>query len=512
MLGNAPTKRSLRNAAVFRYFVAALAAILGVVLRKWLTPFLGVSSLLYHTAWAAVVFSAWYCGLGPSILATLMSLAGVAYWLLPTAGSIANVARTELWGMLVFLVLSGGIIAMGEVTRRSLAKQSESEQSLRASEARLSQALGEMERRVQERTAELEQKTAQVREQARFLNSANDAIFVRTVDHHISYWNRGAERVYGWSAQEALGKQSQELLHTQFPIPLSLVTGSERWEGELRQTRRDGSQVIVVSRWTRLRDGDGNFTGWLEINTDITARKMAEGAARRLSGRILSLQDDERRRIARELHDSLGQYLVSLKFNLSLLQDGDEAKKADLISECLTTLDRCIAETRTISHLLHPPLLDEAGFASAARWYVEGFAQRSGLKVDLDLPNELGRLPRETEIALFRILQEALTNVHRHSGGSLVQVQLRIEEEQVRLSIKDDGSGIPEDRLARFREDAYSTGVGMAGMRERASELGGSLEIESSPGGTTIVVAIPFSPAADTRKAASGDPLRGAAA
>src|SRR5205085_3445263 len=125
----------------------------------------------------------------------------------------------------------------------------------------------------------------------------------------VSYWNEGAERLYGWSKQEALGRTTDELLHTIFPVPISEIKKTERWQGELLQVKRDGSRITVASRWTTLRHADGAFAGWLEINTDITLRKRAEDAARRLSGRILSLQDDERRRIARELHDSLGQYL-----------------------------------------------------------------------------------------------------------------------------------------------------------------------------------------------------------
>jgi len=142
-----------------------------------------------------------------------------------------------------------------------------------------------------------------------------------------------------------------------------------------------------ASRWTTLRDNDGKAIGWLEINTDITSRRRAEDAARRLSGRILTLQDDERRRIARGLHDSLGQFLTALKLNLGLLSAADG--NARLVAESSEIVDQCLAETRTVSHLLHPPLLDEAGIGSAVRWYVDGFGQRSGIKVTLDLSRSL---------------------------------------------------------------------------------------------------------------------------
>ncbi|HEY8669812.1 MAG TPA: sensor histidine kinase, partial [Terriglobales bacterium] len=228
----------------------------------------------------------------------------------------------------------------------------------------------------------------------------------------------------------------------------------------------------------------------LEICTDITLRKRAEQAARSLSGRILNLQDDERRRIARELHDSLGQYLTALKMNLDLFQMSN-SNHAAIAKDCSEILDKCLAETRTLSHLLHPPLLDESGFGSAARWYVDGFAQRSGIAVNLDLPAELGRLHKDVEIALFRAVQEALTNVHRHSGGTVVDIKLSADAEQVQLEIKDNGRGIPEDKLNGLRDGAAETGVGLAGMRERIRELGGSLQIQSDNAGTNLFVTVP---------------------
>jgi signal transduction histidine kinase len=167
-----------------------------------------------------------------------------------------------------------------------------------------------------------------------------------------------------------------------------------------RRPPRDGSRIIVGSRWTTLRE-NGNPFAWLEINTDITARKLAEESARKLSGRILTLQNEERRRIARGLHDSLGQYLVALKMN----PDGFRSQtpeQAAVVSESSQIVEKCLTETRTISHLLDPPLLDESGFASAARWYVEGFARRSGVTVNLDVPEKLIRLHPLAEIALFR--------------------------------------------------------------------------------------------------------------
>lgn len=232
-----------------------------------------------------------------------------------------------------------------------------------------------------------------------------------------------------------------------------------------------------------------------ELETRVEKRtadlKRAEEGARSLSGRILSLQDDERRRIARGLHDSLGQYLAALKMNLDLLPT-PQGDKARIASDCSEILGKCVTETRTISYLLHPPLLDESGFASAARWYVDGFAQRSGIKVGIDLPAELGRLHNDVEIALFRAVQEALTNVHRHSRASEVNVRVTFDSKQVHLEIKDNGEGIPQERLKHLLEGDVDTGVGIAGMRERVRELGGSLEIRSKKGaGTKVIVTVP---------------------
>jgi len=202
------------------------------------------------------------------------------------------------------------------------------------------------------------------------------------------------------------------------------------------------------------------------------------------------LQDDERRRIARGLHDSLGQYLTALKINLDRLSEPHNGNAA-LASESAGIVDKCLTETRTISYLLHPPMLDEAGLGSAARWYVDGFSRRSGIKVNLNLPPKLDRMHRDVEVALFRAIQEALTNIHRHSGGSMVDVLLTVDTKQLQLEIKDDGRGIPRKRLRSLIEGAAEAGVGLAGMRERMRELGGSLEIRSDRAGTTIVISLP---------------------
>lgn len=226
---------------------------------------------------------------------------------------------------------------------------------------------------------------------------------------------------------------------------------------------------------------------------DILETQVEErtAALRKLSVQLLRVQDEERRRLARELHDSLGQYLTAAKINLDVMaRNGHDA--SSYLHETQQLIDRAIGDTRTLSHLLHPPLLDEAGFAFAAKWYVEGFGKRSGIDASLHLPDNLRRLPADIETALFRILQESLTNVHRHSGSSRVEVRLACGDTDVTLTIEDYGDGIPRDVLERFAKTGSNVGVGLAGMRARVKELGGSLIIHSTKAGTKLKAAIPI--------------------
>ncbi|HXZ30792.1 MAG TPA: CHASE3 domain-containing protein [Terriglobales bacterium] len=243
------------------------------------------------------------------------------------------------------------------------------------------------------------------------------------------------------------------------------------------------------------------------LSAELKAREKAEQAARnsqeslrRLTSRLLQMQDAERRKFSRELHDSLGQYLVGVKMNLEMFVS---QRKDSLLTEAVQLLDQSIAETRTISHLLHPPLLDEAGLSSAAKWYLEGFAQRSGIEVKVDLPEDAGRLPKPVALGLFRVLQESLTNIHRHSNSAKAEVALEIYPGRVLLKVRDYGKGVPAELLEKFQTDGTSTGVGLAGMRERIRDLGGQLSIERCAPGTMIFVNMPFSEQAKGTSAAT---------
>lgn len=224
-------------------------------------------------------------------------------------------------------------------------------------------------------------------------------------------------------------------------------------------------------------------------NTEERSRANAE-SYRLMSARILELQDQERRRIARELHDSVGQYLAGLKINLNQLETGVHIDAPALLRETVGLTDRTIQEVRTLSHLLHPPLLEELGFLPAARWYVDEYGKRSQVKVSLLVDEPIERLPREVEIALFRVLQESLTNVYRHASAQSVDIRILCSDGHVTLTVTDDGKGIPEEVLARFRDGAAS-GIGLAGMRERLAEFGGEFRVESSSGGSIVEAVIP---------------------
>lgn len=227
--------------------------------------------------------------------------------------------------------------------------------------------------------------------------------------------------------------------------------------------------------------------------------KRAHETLRVLSGSLMQAQDEERRRVARELHDSAGQYLAAVQMNLAALSndpalagDGVRTRLADTIN----LIDHCTAEVRTLSYLLHPPLLDDVGLASAISWYAEGFSERSGVTVTLDMPESLARFSPDVETALFRIVQQSLANIHRHSESKVARIRLKVESEQLAVEISDEGRGFPSEILAKFRESGQLPGVGISGMRERMNALRGTFDIVSGASGTTVTARLPLVQAA----------------
>lgn len=254
--------------------------------------------------------------------------------------------------------------------------------------------------------------------------------------------------------------------------------------------------AIIVMGEARRRENEALRRAQGELEDRVRERTgeldTANHGLRHLTARLMQLQDDERRRIARELHDSVGQTLAALTMNLTTVSAdlerlGETAKK---VGDSLALAQEMNTEVRTVSYLLHPPLLDESGLASAVRWYVEGFSERSKIQVTLEIPEAFGRLPQEMETALFRTVQECLTNIHRHSGSAVAAIRLDRTPNEIRLRVEDRGAGIPTEKLNEVVLDG-TPGVGIRGMRERIRQLGGTLELQSTGSGTTLEARLP---------------------
>lgn len=287
------------------------------------------------------------------------------------------------------------------------------------------------------------------------------------------------------------------------PTLISAVRSAMRARGrqyevrDLLKQREENERVLQEAREELERRVLQRTMEITKVNSDLRRevgeRVSAENALRQLSQNVVRLQDEERRRIARELHDSAGQYLSAVTLTLGQLarrlSESNDRNK-ELVQESLALVGDCIKEVRTMSYLLHPPVLDDFGLVSALRWYVEGFSQRSGIHVRLDLADEFPRFNPELETALFRIVQEGLTNVHRHSGGQKASVELRIDEHQINTTIIDDGHGMTPEVLNEVGKG--QGGVGLMGMYERVKKLGGTIHIVSTELGTAITAQLPF--------------------
>jgi PAS domain S-box-containing protein len=254
------------------------------------------------------------------------------------------------------------------------------------------------------------------------------------------------------------------------------LTEQRRREQELAQT----NAALINEVGKRMR-----------VEEDL---RRDEESLRQLSGRLLQLQDEERRRIARDLHDSTGQKLVALSLDLTVLNACAAElppKASAAVNECLILAEQISSEIRTLSYLLHPPLLDEVGLASAVQWYIDGFTRRSNIRVNLDFESQVPRMKHEVEITFFRILQEALTNVHRHSGSKVATVRFALNQEGVTLEVQDSGRRIERAPLLPSGESVGTLGVGIRGMQERVRQLGGQFEVSSNTDGTTIRATLP---------------------
>ena len=352
---------------------------------------------------------------------------------------------------------------------------------------------------------------------AAIVESSDDAMISKTLDGTITTWNKAAELRFGFTAEEATGKNitliiPADRLAEEATILERLRRGEQVEHFETIRRRKDGTMIHVSLTISPVKTSSGQVVGASKVARDITEKKAAEKAlqqahdrlelmveqrtasVRQLSLRLLTVQDEEHRSIARELHDSVGQQLAAIKMSLDRLRQLESSdRQTEMLSQLSELLDKCMSETRTISHLLHPPLIDELGFQAAAKWYIEAFSERSGIKASIELSNESQRLPRSVELPLFRILQASLSNVHRHAHSASVDVRFAINAREAKLEVKDYGNGMDPELLHQFKQSGGGAGIGLAGMRERLRELGGRLEVESDAKGTLITAVIPLS-------------------
>ena len=369
------------------------------------------------------------------------------------------------------------------------------------------------------RTKQVEQALRDSEQRMRFcLKAANIGTWHWDIKSGNIHWSENMESIHGQhpgsfggnfeAFLEGIADEDRQRVRQALE---QAIQGDGKYYAEYRQTRSDGSFAWMEAHGEVIYDASNHPESMMGVCRDVSDRKASEAALREaheqletrvkertaeldraqerlrmLSSRLLRMQDEERRRIARELHDTAGQLVVALNLTLvpveqALVQSDSELAKE--VTSSLRLVDELSRELRTMSHLLHPPLLDEAGLHSAVRWYVEGFAERSKIKVELHLDREVGRLPAELETAIFRIVQEGLTNIHRHSGSRSAAIVITRDVNKLKLEIRDHGRGMPTP--------VPRAGVGIQGMRERVRQLGGTLEIDSSPSGTRLTAIFP---------------------
>jgi PAS domain S-box-containing protein len=318
-------------------------------------------------------------------------------------------------------------------------------------------------------------------------------------DGTLDYCNKRWRSYMGLGLEELQGDGWQSMLHPEDRERVlrawhKSVTKGTPYEQEERHRGVDGKYRWFLARGLPFRDAGGHIVKWYGTNTDVEDRKQAEEELRRLTGQLLRLQDEERRRIARDLHDSTGQDLVALATVLSQLRvsiPSSSRKSRKLASQCRALANQCIREVRTLSYLLHPPMLDEFGLEDAIRHYTSGFRKRTGIAVEVEISRHLERMKPHVELALFRVVQESLTNIQRHSGSTQAKIRIERASGKVILEIGDKGSGISGRLRRRNGKIPFAPGVGIPSMRERVTPIGGQLDIESSSSGTTVRVTIP---------------------
>jgi len=348
------------------------------------------------------------------------------------------------------------------------------------------------------------------------------AIFLLSPSGIVMTWNAGAERIKGYKSAEIIGQHfshfyTQEAKESRWPDrELEIAAQQGRLTDEGWRIRKDGTMLWASVTITALRGPDGELRGFSKVTRDLTERRALEERTQelnkelrnrmaqlmdsrsqlelrtlelqRLSTQLLRTQDEERRRIARELHDDLGQTLAALKLNLDI--STQRTKSAEL-SQAAELAGDAISKIRDLSYLLHPPLLDESGLLPAVHWFIEGFNKRSNLKITLDAkPTSFLRLSKEIETSVFRIVHECISNVYRHSGSPDARIELHQQSERIVIKVRDFGKGIETDQ--RPGTFPLTLGVGIGGMRERLKQFGGDLKITRAEPGTLVEATIPL--------------------
>jgi PAS domain S-box-containing protein len=421
----------------------------------------------------------------------------------------AFVRANENESLLLLQTFTGVVSATSLAVAAVVSERSEKEQRLR-------EAHNAAESLVEQRTAALRDVNAKLEEELRNRSQAEEhlrvseeryrllfkrslaGICLATPEGTLLECNDSFARNLGYDSAEELRNLRMESIYftpeERTEVVARLLKKRRLNNVELCCRRKDGTTAWLLCNLTVMEASDKGVV-FQSSSVDISELKRAQEELRQLSAKLMNSQDQEKRKIARELHDSAGQYLAAVSMGLESVRIEAQGLPDSLIrklDEAVEMTKACASEIRTISHLLHPPLLDELGLGSTVRWYVEGFASRSGIRVATEIPEELGRLGHDVELVLFRVLQESLTNVHRHSGSKTATVKLGTDSLGAYLDVQDQGHG-------ELFSESFRPGVGIGGMRERVRDLGGTLEITSDRSGTHVRAVIPL--AAEKMKA-----------